>query len=157
MLKVRVLHRPLRELRLLLSAMLSFCLISAITGLFIRIAVHGSAVFLPNKLGIWTAKCQSKCRGVSVMIQNKSWNIMCASANVSKLRVVASFLYVSVDKDYDSVKNESVPNSSEIQYSMLETLWLVFQTISLLSLITRVTCCLLPNFCVCIRLDSSIV
>jgi hypothetical protein len=58
--------------------------------------------------------------GLSVMIQNKSF--MCASANVSKLRVVASFLYVSVDKDYDSVKNESVPNSSEIQYSMLETL-----------------------------------
>ena len=49
-------------------------------------------------------------------------NITCASANVSKLRVVASFLYDSVDKDYDSVKNESVPNSSEIQYSMLETL-----------------------------------
>ena len=36
----------LEQLRLLLSALLSFCLISAITGLFIRIAVHGSAVFL---------------------------------------------------------------------------------------------------------------
>ena len=105
MLQVRVLHRPLRELRLLLSAMLSFCLISAITGLFIRIAVHGSAVFLPNKLGIWTAKCQSKCRGVSVMIQNKSWNIMCASANVSKLRewVCAKLFWDSVFNAWDLV------------------------------------------------------
>ncbi|CAL1148476.1 unnamed protein product [Cladocopium goreaui] len=35
-----------RKNMLLLSATLSFCLISAITGLFIRIAVHGSAVLM---------------------------------------------------------------------------------------------------------------
>ena len=35
-----------RKTMLLLSALMSFCLISAITGLFIRIAVHGSAVLM---------------------------------------------------------------------------------------------------------------
>eukprot|EP00913_Durusdinium_trenchii_P010474 g9821.t1 len=35
-----------RKIMILLSAVMSFCLISAITGLFIRIAVHGSAVYL---------------------------------------------------------------------------------------------------------------
>ncbi|CAK9082273.1 Uncharacterized protein SCF082_LOCUS39109 [Durusdinium trenchii] len=41
-----------RKIMILLSAVMSFCLISAITGLFIRIAVHGSAVLMfPLALG----------------------------------------------------------------------------------------------------------